>query len=336
MKAYEIHATNGLDGLVLNSERPEPQPRASEIKIRVRAAALNYRDIGVTRGVYGYTKFPVIPMSDGAGEVVAVGPDVRRFKTGDRVISTFFQNWVSGRIPADASRHSLGGMADGMLAEYVCLPEQGAIRAPDHLSFEEAATLPVAALTAWHALIESGRLKAGETVLLLGTGGVSCFGLQFAAMHGAQVTMTSSSDAKLERAKSLGAATGINYRTTPEWDQEILRLTDGAGVDHIVEVGGPGTLERSMNAVRYAGSIYVIGAVGGRGQIDPRPINRKSIRLQGIHGGSLEMFEAMNRAIRLSGLRPIIDRVFPFAEAKAAYEHQISGAHFGKVVVSMP
>lgn len=335
MKAYEVHATNGLDGLVLNESRPEPQPRANEIKIRVRAAALNYRDIGVTRGVYGYTKFPVIPMSDGAGEVVAVGADVKRFKAGDRAISTFFQNWTSGRIPADASKHSLGGMADGMLAEFVCLPEHGAVKAPEHLSFEEAATLPVAALTAWHALVESGHLKAGETVALIGTGGVSCFGLQFAGMHGAQVLITSSSDAKLERAKALGASAGINYRSQPGWDQEMLKLTGGVGVDHVVEVGGPGTLERSMNAVRYGGTLYVIGAVGGRGQVDPRPINRKSIRLQGIHGGSLEMFEAMNRAVRSSGLRPVIDRVFPFAQAKAAYEHQIGGTHFGKVVISI-
>lgn len=335
MKAYEVHRTDGLDGLVLNVNRPEPEPRANEIKIRVRAAALNYRDIGVTRGVYGYTKFPVIPMSDGAGEVVAMGEDVKRFKVGDRAISTFFQNWSSGRIPADASKHSLGGMADGMLAEFVCLPEHGAIKAPEHLSFEEAATLPVAALTAWHALIESGHLKAGETVALIGTGGVSCFGLQFARLHGADVLITSSSDAKLERAKALGASAGINYRSQPDWDQEMLKFTGGMGVDHVVEVGGPGTLERSMNAVRYGGTIYVIGAVGGRGQVDPRPINRKSIRLQGIHGGSLEMFEAMNRAVRSSGLRPVIDRIFPFAQAKAAYQHQIGGTHFGKVVISI-
>jgi NADPH:quinone reductase-like Zn-dependent oxidoreductase len=335
VKAYEVREAIGLDGLVLNAERPDTQPRPHEIKIRVRAAALNYRDIGVIRGVYGYTKFPVIPLSDGAGEVVAVGEAVTGFKVGDRAISTFFQNWPSGRIPADASKYSLGGMADGMLAEYVCLPEGGAVHAPAHLSFEEAATLPVAALTAWHALIESGHLKAGDTVAMLGTGGVSIFALQFARMHGAQVFVTSSSDAKLERARALGAAAGINYRDRPEWDQDMIRLTGGTGVDHVVEVGGAGTLERSINAVRYGGTIYVIGAVAGRGQIDPRPINRKSIRLQGIHGGSREMFEAMNRALTTTALQPVIDRVFPFDETKAAYAHQISGAHFGKVVISL-
>ena len=335
MKAFEVRETTGLDGLVLNRQRAEPVPQRNEILIKMRAVSLNFRDLGVIRGVYGYTKFPLIPVSDGAGEVIAVGDDVSRFRVGDRVAGTFFQNWATGSIPANASKNSLGGMIDGMLTELRALPEEGAVNIPGHLSYEEAATLPVAALTAWHALIEAGRIKAGETVLVLGTGGVSSFALQFAKLHGARVILTSSSDEKLGRGRALGADDLINYRKTPEWDAEALRLTDGIGADHIVEVGGPGTLERSLKAVRMGGTLSVIGAVSGQGQIDPRPINRKAITLRGIHVGSQEMFEAMNRAITQSGLKPVIDRVFSFEDAKAAYEHMMSGQHFGKIVVQI-
>lgn len=335
MKAYEVTQPTGLDGLVLNHERSEPSLAADQILVRVRACSLNYRDQGVSRGIYGYSKFPVIPLSDGAGEVVAVGPAVSGFKIGDRVASTFFQAWTGGRIPPDASKKSLGGMLDGMLAEYVALPQHGAIGVPDHLSHEEAATLPCAALTAWNALVETAHIKAGETVLILGTGGVSIFGLQFARLHGARVVLCSSSDAKLERARLLGAEMLINYRSTPEWDREVLRLTGGLGVDHVLEVGGAGTLERSINAVRPGGRIYMIGALAGAGQINPRPINRKAIGLQGIHVGSREMFEAMNKAISATKLRPIVDRVFAFEEAKQAFAHQASGAHFGKIVIQV-
>ena len=335
MKAYEVRETTGLDGLHLNANRPEPAPGPGQIVVRMRAAALNYRDHGVIKGAYGYTKFPVIPLSDGAGEVVAIGPGVTQFKAGDRVCGTFFVNWISGRVPADASKNSLGGMVDGVLAEYALLNETGAIKIPDHLSFQEAATLPCAALTAWHAVVEAGRIKAGETIVVLGTGGVSCFALAFAKMHGAVVIMTSSSDDKLARVKTLGAGMTINYKNTPDWDQEVLKLTGGAGVDHIIEVGGPNTLAKSMLAIRPGGSIYVIGALGGSGAIDPRAINRKSIRLQGIHVGSREMFAAMNRAIAHSKLKPVIDRVFDFADAKAAYLHQQSGGHLGKIVIAI-
>jgi len=335
VKAYEVRETTGLDGLHLNANRPEPAPGPGQIVVRMRAAALNYRDHGVIKGAYGYTKFPVIPLSDGAGEVVAIGPGVTQFKAGDRVCGTFFVNWISGRVPADASKNSLGGMVDGVLAEYALLNETGAIKIPDHLSFQEAATLPCAALTAWHAVVEAGRIKAGETIVVLGTGGVSCFALAFAKMHGAVVIMTSSSDDKLARVKTLGAGMTINYKNTPDWDQEVLKLTGGAGVDHIIEVGGPNTLAKSMLAIRPGGSIYVIGALGGSGAIDPRAINRKSIRLQGIHVGSREMFAAMNRAIAHSRLKPVIDRVFDFADAKAAYLHQQSGGHLGKIVIAI-
>jgi len=334
VRAYEVHEAIGLDGLVLNRERPDPQPGHGQLVVRVRAASLNYRDQGVIKGVYGYTKFPVIPLSDGAGEVAEVGPGVTQFKAGDRVTSTFFVNWTGGRLPPDAARNSLGGMVDGMLADYALLAETGAIKIPDHLSFEEAATLPCAALTAWNALVETGRIKAGETVAILGTGGVSCFGITFAKMHGAFVYLTSSSDEKLARAKALGADTLINYRAQPDWDQEILKQTGGAGVDHVLEGGGAGTLENSMKAVRAGGSIYVVGALAGPGSINPRMINRKGIRLQGIHVGSRDMFADMNKAITFAKLKPTIDRVFDFNDAKAAYAHQQSGRHFGKIVIA--
>lgn len=334
MKAWEVLTPTGLDGLVLNADRPEPKPGTGQIVLRLHAAALNYRDQGVIKGAYGYTKFPVIPLSDGAGEIVEIGPGVTQFAVGDRVTSTFFVNWTAGRIPADASKNSLGGMIDGVLAQYVLLEQTGAIRMPANLSFEEAATLPCAALTAWHALVDSGRLKAGESVAVLGTGGVSSFAIAFAKMHGARVLLTSSSDEKLGRGEALGADTLINYRVTPEWDQEILRQTGGAGVDHVVEVGGSGTLDRSMNAVRPGGAIHVIGAVAAAAPVNTRLINRKSIRLQGIHVGSREMFAAMNCAIGQHKLQPSIDRVFGFDDAKAAYAHQQSASHFGKIVIA--
>ncbi|MPZ55849.1 MAG: zinc-binding dehydrogenase [Rhizobiales bacterium] len=335
MQAYEVTNTSGLDGLVLNPKRPEPEPGPGQILVRVRAAALNARDHGVTRGIYGYTRFPVIPLSDGAGEVVAVGPGIIGFKAGDRVASTFFQTWTGGRMPPDASRNSLGGMLDGMLAELVVLPRTGAIRIPNHLSFEEASTLPCAALTAWNALVETGGIKAGETVAILGTGGVSCFAVQFAKLHRAHVFLTSRSDEKLEKGRALGADVAINYKATPDWEQEMLKQTAGVGVDHVLEVGGANTLEKSMAAVCPGGAIYIIGSLAGAGQINPRMINRKAITLKGIHVGSRDMFAAMNRAIAETRLRPVIDRVFPFADAKAAFAYQAGGSHFGKIVIAV-
>jgi NADPH:quinone reductase-like Zn-dependent oxidoreductase len=273
-------------------------------------------------------------LSDGAGEVATIGPGVTQFKPGDRVASTFFVNWTGGRMPPDASRNSLGGMIDGVLAEYALLNESGAIKIPDHLSFEEAATLPCAALTAWNAVVEAGHIKAGESVAILGTGGVSCFALAFSKMHGAYAYLTSSSDEKLARGRALGADALINYRRQPDWDQDIVKQTGGTGVDLVIEVGGAGTLERSMNAVRPGGTICVIGALAGTGAINPRMINRKAIRLQGIHVGSRDMFATMNKAVALHRVKPAIDRVFSFADAKPAYLYQQSGKHFGKIVIS--
>jgi NADPH:quinone reductase-like Zn-dependent oxidoreductase len=334
VKAYEVREPNGLDGLMLNADRRQPEPLHEQILVRVRAASLNYRDQGVIKGRYGYTKFPVIPMCDGAGEVVALGPGVTQFKVGDRIASTFFQTWTGGRIPPDASKNSLGGQLDGVLAEYIALSQNGAIRIPDHLSFEEAATLPCAALTAWNALIETGGIKSGETVAILGTGGVSCFGIAFAKMHGACVFLTSSSDAKLERGKGLGADSLINYKSLPDWDKEVLRRTDGVGVDHVVEVGGAGTFAKSFGAIRVGGKISMIGNLSGpASELNPGLIMGKRANIQGISVGSTQMFEALNRAISANAIKPVIDKVFGFDDAKAAYQHMASGAHFGKIVI---
>ena len=336
MKAYEIKEAIGIKGIVLNLDRQMPQPGYGEIKIRVRAASLNFRDLLIAKGGYrGGSKPSVIPLSDGAGEVVDVGPSVSRFKVGDRVAGAFFQGWTSGAITPDGITRALGGTVDGMLAEYVVLPEIGAIHVPTHLTFEQAATLPCAGLTAWNALVEVGRITAGQTVLLLGTGGVSLFALQFAKLHGAKVILTSSSDKKLAHAKTLGADEGINYRDSPDWDKSVVRLTCGRGVDLVVEVGGPGTLERSIRSTRVGGTIALIGVVTGSGQIDPRPLISRAIRLQGVFVGSLEMFAEMNAAVTTAGLAPVIDRVFPFEQALDAYAHLEKGAHFGKVVISV-
>lgn len=333
MKVYEIREPKGIESLQL-VERPDPQPAHGEVLIRVKAASLNYRDLAVARGAYGRGQpSPVIPLSDGAGEAIAIGPGVTRVTTGDRVAGLFMQTWIAGSLDEEKGKSALGGAINGMLAEYVVLNQEGVVKFPQHLSYEEAATLPCAAVTAWHALVSSGKLIAGDSVLTQGTGGVSIFALQFSKMFGARVIATSSSDEKLARVREMGACDGVNYKTTPDWDKPV-RAATGAGVDHVVEVGGAGTLEKSMKAVRVGGTISLIGVLtGGTGEVNPRPILMKNIRVQGIYVGSREMFETMNRAIALHKLRPVIDRVFPFADAIAAYRHLESGAHFGKVVI---
>lgn len=330
MKAYQ---TNGKQDLNL-IELPQPTPQAGQILIRVRAVSLNYRDLVVLQGMYQGQQSTVIPISDGAGEVVAIGEGVTRVQVGDRVIGTFFQNWISGRINRQVMTSALGGNIDGMLAEYIILNESGVVHIPDHLSYEEAATLPCAALTAWNALVAKGNLQAGETVLVLGTGGVSVFATQFAKLLGATVTATSSSDRKLDQIRSLGADATINYQNTPDWEKEVYALTDRVGIDHVVEVGGAGTLAKSIQATCLGGQIHLIGVLSGfGGAIDPFPILGKSITVNGIYVGSREMFEAMNQAIANAKLQPVIDRVFPFAEAMQAYDYLRSGSHFGKVVI---
>lgn len=334
MKVWEVQSKEGLDALTL-TEQPEPQPGPGQLLIKMRAASLNYRDLLTVKGAYSSKqKLPLVPLSDGVGEVVAVGDGVTRVKAGDRVASIFMQQWLDGEFSAEKANSALGGAIDGILAEYVTLHEDGVVHVPEHLSDEEAATLPCAAVTAWHALITEGNLKAGDTILVLGTGGVSIFALQFAQLVGARAIATSSSDEKLERARSLGASDGINYKTTPDWDKLVWELTGKVGVDHVVEVGGAGTLNKSLRAVRMGGRISLIGVLSGlSGEISTVSILHKNIGVQGIYVGSRAMFEAMNRAIALHQLKPVVDRVFSFTEAREALAYMESGAHFGKIAI---
>ena len=335
VKVVEIAGKFGLDSLKV-TERPKPAVLPGTVLVRVRAASLNYRDLMVTLGHYNpKMPLPRIPCSDGAGEVVEVGAGVEGVQAGDRVAGTFFQNWSDGELTDARAKSALGGDLDGMLAEYVLLSREGFVKLPEHLSFAQGATLPCAALTAWQALVTKGGVQPGETVLVQGTGGVSLFALQFARMAGARVIATSSSDEKLERAKKLGASDGVNYRTTPKWDERARELTGGAGVDHIVEVGGAGTLAQSFKAVRRAGHIAVIGVLTGASEVNPMPILMRGLRVQGIFVGSRRMFEDMNRAIALARLEPVIDRTFPLAETRAALEHMQAGRHFGKIVIEV-
>jgi len=333
MRAYQLPKRTGIDDLTL-VDLPMPKPGPHEVLIKVGACSLNFRDLSIALGTYrAPVRENVIPLSDGAGEVAEVGPGVRRFKVGDRVAGVFFPHWFDGALCAEHIRDALGGNLDGMFAEYVVLHENAVVKLPSHLTVEEGATLPCAALTAWNSLVELGHLAAGETVLIQGTGGVSIFALQFAKLMGAEVIATSSSDEKLARVKALGATHGINYKTTPAWDKAAVELTDGQGVDHVVEVGGAGTLERSLQAVRIGGRVSVIGVLTGPGQINPTLILARRPIVQGIGVGSVYMFEAMNRAIELAKLKPVIDKVFEFGEAREAFRHLESGKHFGKIVV---
>ena len=335
MQVYEVQQF-GIENLAL-AERPEPQPGANEVVVKFHAASLNYRDLMFVKGTYNpKARLPTVPFSDGAGEVVAVGADVRKWKVHDRVCPIFTQAWLEGSLSIEKRRTTLGaGDLDGVLREYGAFDENGLIEIPGHLSFEEAATLPCAAVTAWNALVVSGNLKAGETVLTLGTGGVSVFALQFAKMHGARVIVTSSSDKKLEKAKDLGANEIINYKKTPDWDKEVLNLTNRIGVDHVVEVGGAGTLSKSLNSVRIGGHVAVIGVLAGAGDFDPRSVLMKSVRMQGMLVGSRRMFEEMNNAIEINQMKPVIDKIFAFREASEALRYMESGSHFGKIVVRL-
>jgi NADPH:quinone reductase-like Zn-dependent oxidoreductase len=334
MKVYELHQF-GLENLRL-AERDQPKPAAAEVCVKFHAASLNYRDLMFVKGVYNpRARLPAVPFSDGAGEITAVGASVNKWKVGDRVCPIFTQSWLDGPPSKEKQRSTLGaGELDGVLREYAVFNENGVVQIPDHLSFEEAATLPCAAVTAWNALIVSGKIKAGDTVLTLGTGGVSIFALQFTKMHGGRVIATSSSDDKLEQAKCLGADFLINYRTTPDWDKEVLRLTNKNGVEHVVEVGGSGTLSKSLNSVRMGGHVAVIGVLAGSGGFDPISVLRQAVRMQGILIGSRQMFEDMNNAITTNHLKPVLDKTFSFEKVHEALQYMQSGAHFGKIVVT--
>jgi NADPH:quinone reductase-like Zn-dependent oxidoreductase len=329
VRCYQIQKSFGLDALTL-VERADPSPGPGQVRLRVKAASLNYRDLLMVQGAYSKQTLPLVPLSDGVGEVAACGEGVSRVKAGDRVAGIFAQRWLSGPPTKARLLSILGGPLDGMLTEAVVLPEDGVVPVPSHLTDEEAATLP------WSALVAQGGLKAGDTVLVLGMGGVGVFGLQIAKLLGARVIVASSSDAKLERAKALGADEGINYKTTPDWDRAVKERTGGVGADHVLELSGAGTFNKSVRAVRVGGTISLIGNVsGGATEVNLTPILLQNIRVQGVIVGSRETFEDMNRAIAQHRLRPVIDRVFPFAEARAAFEHMAGQGHFGKIVIRM-
>ena len=339
MLAFQV-TQFGLEHLQ-SAERPEPVATPGMVLIRVHAVSLNYRDLLVAKGQYNpKMQLPRILCSDGAGEVVAAGDGVRRVKVGDRVCGIFMQRWLDGPLTAEKSKAALGGDVDGMLARYVLLSEDGVVRFPEHLSYEEAATLPCAGVTAWNALHYGGDparpLQPSETILIQGTGGVSIFALQFAKLLGAKVIGTSSSEEKLSRAYAMGLNAGCNYRERPEWSRWVTEVTDGLGADRIIEVGGAGTFGQSLRAARVEGMVAQIGVLSGGVTADPlalTPILHKQLRVQGIYVGSRAMFEQMNTAIAEAQLHPVVDKVFAFEQTREAFEHMQSGAHFGKIVI---
>ncbi|RDX47683.1 NAD(P)-binding protein [Lentinus brumalis] len=325
-REYRLPKVDGFHNLTLK-EAPVPKLKSNEVLVKVHAVSLQYRDLIVAK----------VPGSDLAGELIAVGEDVKGWKFGERICSNFATDHIYGDPTEEIEDTSLGGPIDGVLTEYKILPAHSLVRIPEHLTYEEGATLPAAALTAYNALMGAVPLKGGEIVLVQGTGGVSIFGLQLAVASGATVIATSSSNAKLEFAKKLGAAHLINYNETPDWDKEVLELTGGRGVDHVLEIGGPGTIVKSVNATRYGGQINVIGFVAGPSDLSQLPVLvlAKAIHLRGILIGSRTQFEDMNRLISAVKLKPVVDKVFDFEHLREAYEYLESQQHVGKVVVKV-
>jgi NADPH:quinone reductase-like Zn-dependent oxidoreductase len=337
MKVIQIQGGYGLTH-VKQAERQIPVPGPNKVLIKIRAVSLNSRDLGVIAGFYQPDlSSPLVLTSDAVGEVVALGEQASRFNIGQRVSGIFTQSWISGEASTANWISTLGSPLDGMLAEYVVLPEQGLVHVPDYLTDAEAATLPCAGVTAWHAIVEEGGVKAGDTVVVQGTGGVSLFALQIAKLQGASVIVTSSSDEKLEKARQLGADFGINYRVHPEWDKEVLKLTNGRGADHIIDVGGAATLNQSITALRVGGRISIIGLLSG-GSVEGFnvvPAIMRRVRLQAINVGSREMFESMNRAFTQHMLRPVVDRIFPFEQSIDAFDYLENGSYFGKICITI-
>ena len=333
MRVYRLPTATGIDSLTLG-HADIPTPGRGQALVRMRAASLNYRDLMIVNGraARGAPPVDLIPLSDGAGEVVAIGPDVTRVKPGDRVAGCFMQSWIGGPIGSDDAASSMGGAIDGVLSEYRLFDHTGLVHLPAHLSFEQGATLPCAGVTAWNALFNGQTLYPGDTVLVLGTGGVSVFALQLAVAAGFVVVATSSSDGKLATMQRLGATHLVNYRQHPEWQDQVVERT-GGGVSRVVEVGGPGTLSRSILATRQGGEIGMIGALTGGEDINPVTPMRKGLIMRGIYVGSRQMFEAMNKAIAAHKIEPVIDRVFDFEDAAGAYRHQTSQTHLGKEVI---
>jgi NADPH:quinone reductase-like Zn-dependent oxidoreductase len=339
MHAYPV-TQFGLNHLQ-KTDLPTPQAAPGTVLIKVHAVSLNYRDLMVVKGLYNpKMALPRIPCSDGAGEVVAIGEGVTRVKAGDRVCGIFMQRWLDGPPSAEKTKAALGGDVDGMLTEYALLHQDGVVRFPEHLTYEEAATLPCAGVTAWNALQHAGDpanpTQAGDTVVIQGTGGVSIFALQFAKLLGARVIGTSSSDEKLNRARTLGLDEGFNYKQNADWSKWVTETTAGKGADRIIEVGGAGTFGQSLRAARVGGTVAQIGVLSGASTSDPvalTPILHKQLRVQGIYVGSRAMFEQMNAAITKASLHPVVDKVFDFDNAAEAFAHMESASHFGKIVI---
>jgi NADPH:quinone reductase-like Zn-dependent oxidoreductase len=334
MRAYELQPRAGFDALTL-VERESRELGPHDVRVRVRSVSLNFRDLVMARGA-AKRKAPLVPASDGAGEVVAVGDAVTRLRTGDRVAASFFPAWRDGPLSDAHHASALGGGQDGMLAEEVVLAEDAWLVLPDRLSFEAAATLPCAGVTAYHALFEAATLRPGDTLLVQGTGGVSIFALQLARAAGASVIVTSSSAEKRERALKMGAAHVIDYKADPKWGETARSLTGGRGVDVVVEVGGPGTFDQSVAALRYGGTMSILGVLTGtRGEVNTYGVFHKALHVVGVYVGSISMFESLLRAVEIGRIDPVIDRSFRFEDARAAYEHLASGQHFGKVVITI-